>query len=171
MSYENAPTTKLVATHCAVCAHPLVDAVSVERGIGPDCAAKHGYGHEADAAGRTEANALVHAIAVHQDGVEVEEAVTRLQELGFVVLAARIAKRVADVTILPLNGKLAVHTPYKAEATPAFRAVPGRTWDKDAKVNLVPETAEAKKALHKLLSKHFAGRLAYGPKGLFRIAA
>ena len=37
MSYENAPATMLVATHCCVCNRPLVDADSVEMGIGPTC--------------------------------------------------------------------------------------------------------------------------------------
>lgn len=41
--YEDAPGTKLLAVSCAVCAHPLLDAVSVEAGIGPDCRAKYGY--------------------------------------------------------------------------------------------------------------------------------
>lgn len=42
-TYENAPATKLLATHCACCARPLVDAVSVETGVGPDCRKAHGY--------------------------------------------------------------------------------------------------------------------------------
>lgn len=37
MSYESAPATLLVATHCCVCRRPLVDADSVECGIGPTC--------------------------------------------------------------------------------------------------------------------------------------
>jgi uncharacterized protein DUF6011 len=43
MSYENAPGTKLLATLCACCARPLLDAASVEAGMGPHCRAKHGY--------------------------------------------------------------------------------------------------------------------------------
>lgn len=42
-NYETAPSTHLVATHCAVCHRALRDAVSVERGIGPDCAERYGY--------------------------------------------------------------------------------------------------------------------------------
>lgn len=41
-TYANAPITELVAVQCAVCARPLADAVSVQRGVGPDCAAKYG---------------------------------------------------------------------------------------------------------------------------------
>jgi len=96
MSYENAPATVLLATHCACCGRPLVDAVSVEAGMGPHCRAKHGYLDQpvgtdwtaaqaalalADLAGagpwlanpawnldaRVVANALVHRIAATQD--------------------------------------------------------------------------------------------------------
>ena len=47
MSYENAPATQMIASHCCVCNRPLVDSVSVELGIGPDCRKKHGYNVEA----------------------------------------------------------------------------------------------------------------------------
>lgn len=43
-TYENAPATRILATHCACCGRALLDAVSVEAGIGPDCRAKYGYG-------------------------------------------------------------------------------------------------------------------------------
>jgi len=43
MSYENAPATKMVATNCACCGKELVDAVSVETGVGPECRRRHGY--------------------------------------------------------------------------------------------------------------------------------
>lgn len=43
MSYENAPATELVATSCACCARPLLDAESVRLGIGPTCAKRHGF--------------------------------------------------------------------------------------------------------------------------------
>lgn len=43
-NYENAPATILLATTCACCGRPLVDAASVEAGIGPDCRRKYGYG-------------------------------------------------------------------------------------------------------------------------------
>ena len=43
MSYENAPATKMLAAYCACCARPLVDAESVETGMGPVCRKSHGY--------------------------------------------------------------------------------------------------------------------------------
>jgi hypothetical protein len=43
-TYADAPSTILLATHCCMCSRPLVDAESVERGMGPTCAEKHGVG-------------------------------------------------------------------------------------------------------------------------------
>ena len=43
MSYENAPATRMLATHCAACGRPLVDATSVETGMGPVCRERYGY--------------------------------------------------------------------------------------------------------------------------------
>lgn len=34
-SYETAPATRKLATHCVCCGRPLVDARSVSLGIGP----------------------------------------------------------------------------------------------------------------------------------------
>jgi len=38
----------MLATHCAVCSRPLVDAASVEAGMGPDCRDRHGYDDPVD---------------------------------------------------------------------------------------------------------------------------
>lgn len=127
--YESAPATKLVATHCAVCARPLVDAVSVETGIGPDCRKKHGYTAPdlavdvvavvsalaaalpaevylevvAKASISTEAracaNVLVHRIAAEQTGPLVAAYVSALAKLGFTKLSERIAKRIGKVEV------------------------------------------------------------------------
>jgi hypothetical protein len=43
-TYADAPSTILLATHCCMCNRPLVDAESVERGMGPTCAENHGVG-------------------------------------------------------------------------------------------------------------------------------
>jgi len=42
-TYENAPATRLLATRCACCGRKLVDALSVQTGIGPECRTRHGY--------------------------------------------------------------------------------------------------------------------------------
>lgn len=93
-TYENAPATKLLATNCACCGRALVDAVSVETGIGPDCREKYGVSFEIGTPAHDEANALVHEVA--RKGVSKERArqiFDRIAALGFVVLAERIAKR------------------------------------------------------------------------------
>lgn len=41
MSYETAPVTQMVATHCCICGRALCDADSIEIGIGPVCRAKY----------------------------------------------------------------------------------------------------------------------------------
>lgn len=41
--YENAPATRMLAIYCACCRKPLVDAKSVETGMGPVCRGKHGF--------------------------------------------------------------------------------------------------------------------------------
>ena len=42
-AYETAPATLLLATNCACCGRPLVDADSVTAGVGPECRKKHGF--------------------------------------------------------------------------------------------------------------------------------
>lgn len=41
--YENSPACRMLATHCACCGRPLVDADSVEFGIGPVCRERYGF--------------------------------------------------------------------------------------------------------------------------------
>lgn len=45
-TYENAPATRLLATHCCVCGRPLLDSDSVEIGIGPTCRGKFAFDAE-----------------------------------------------------------------------------------------------------------------------------
>lgn len=154
-SYEAAPATLLLATHCACCGRPLVDAVSVETGVGPDCRARHGYLADAAPEARAEANALVHAIAVEQTGPGVLAATARLAALGFVKLAARVADRLGQGAVSvrrhPCGERLIVVAPYDAEAVAAWRGLPGRRWEGGA--NVVPCGSEA--ALRALLAAHY----------------
>ncbi len=159
MTYEAAPATKMIATHCAVCARPLLDSESVERGIGPDCAKKHGFSkaqgepnwlavgvalselpegsveqkliETADA--RKLANLLVHRIACDQAGPAVNAYTNAIHAAGFVKLAERIAKRVAPIAVEVVGSYLMVKAPYSESAVIAFRAIPGKSWDAAAK--------------------------------------
>ncbi len=70
-SYTNAPACKMLATHCCVCNRPLVDALSVELGIGPDCRKK--YMGKLEGPARDRANKLVHALALLISGMLPED--------------------------------------------------------------------------------------------------
>jgi hypothetical protein len=66
-SYVNAPATKMLASHCAVCGRPLCDATSVELGIGPICRGKHGYDQADSDIDPTQALAVITALAATLD--------------------------------------------------------------------------------------------------------
>lgn len=181
MSYENAPQTKFVATHCCACGRPLVEADSVELGIGPICREKFGFDGISDPLARSEANALVYEISARQkeSWAAVAPLIARMRELGYEKLAARCQDRLAptpEIFIDVVEGKLyRVVAPYKEEATPTWRGIPGRFFrklkneeGKEIPYNFVP-LAE-KKALWKLLNPHYAGKIGQGPQGVFEIA-
>ena len=168
MSYEDAPATKMLATYCAVCGRPLVDANSVEAGIGPDCRRKYGYNDPCGDEARMAANKLVHDIAIRQDGLEVLESCVQLRSLGFEKLADRITDRVARIRIELVNGDFIVETPYDAGAVEKMRSVRGRRWDRERKVNIFPSASRPE--VWAILKSFFMGALGIGPRGPFVVA-
>lgn len=168
MSYENAPATKMLATECAICSRPLLDAKSVEIGIGPTCREKYGY-NELDGLSeeaRQEANKLIHQIACDQGGAAVIPSLHRLMELGCKQVVRAIVERIALVKIaIDTDGRYGVKAPYSEEAVGILRGVPGRRWDKERKINTFPE--DSKRALMKALCIAYPHVIAVGPKGLF----
>ena len=177
MSYETAPATILLATHCACCARPLVDAKSVELGMGPVCRSRHGFNLKVADELRVAANKLVYAIALEHSsgkpnaGLILDYALV-LKSMGFEKLSAVLIKRTAAVKIeaepSPFGEMLSVVTPFSPEAVAAFRTIPGRRWDKERKLNLVP--VGCRRELFNLLTKHFPKRSGIGPKGAFVLA-
>lgn len=168
MSYENAPATKMLATHCAICGRPLLDAKSVEIGIGPTCREKYGYSALKDMTEETraEANKLIHTIALDQDGPAVIPSITRLMELGVVEVVKAIIDRVAVVKIAQAqDGTYAVKAPYSEQAIAAMKQIQGRRWDKDTKTNRFP--AASKQALFVMLCEAYPNAMGCGPKGMF----
>jgi hypothetical protein len=165
MSYENLRSTKMLATNCAVCGRPLRDAVSVEMGIGPDCRAKYGYNDCVNDENRMAANRLIFQIADLQTGIDAVECARQLRNLGFAKLSAKIATRLFSVRITREGDKFVVSTPYTEAAVAAFRAVPGRKWNKEASANEVP--VSYKSQLWAALKKAFPGQEALGPDGQF----
>lgn len=190
MSYEQAPGTALLATHCCVCARPLLDARSVELGIGPECRKKHGF-NEADAdadwpavmaeldgilsrdevnpshESRKAANVIVHRIACAQKAAPVPGLINALRALGFRKLATRIAERLCIVKIAITEDYISVVTPYSEHAVECLRRVRGRRWDRESKSNLFP--IGAKPELWRALKLAFPGERGIGPDGIFEI--
>jgi hypothetical protein len=174
--YVNAPATKLLATNCLACGRPLVDAISVSVGLGPEC--REGFDGGISEDKREAANGFVFraAIAAQEGRVyEVMALADKVQEMGLVGLAEKVRQRFtlanakAEITIEEKDGKYIVDTPFRRKDSDAFinawRAVPGRRWVEGK--NVVP--VESKKELWSLLQRFFGGRFAKGPKGAFRI--
>lgn len=164
--YENAPATKMLATRCIICSKPLVDAESVEAGMGPTCRERCGYAGMAPGV-RREANLIVHRIAVDRYSPDVLVRLAELRFSGLKNLAEKIEKAISPVKIEETSGKLFIEAPYIESSLGDWRRIPGRIFDRDTKRNVVP--SERRTAVWVLLKKHYPGVQALGPKGLFVI--
>lgn len=171
MSYEDAPATRMVATRCVACGRPLVDAVSVEAGMGPDCRERHGYYDEAPDEARADANRRVHRLAV--GGLlpaEVAAELICVRALGFARLADRLELRlcrifVEDVDDAVMTVEVPFHPTFSVELR---RAVPWARWDGQRWAT--PSARRSRNAVWRLLRAFFPGSVGRGPKGLFVVA-
>lgn len=179
MSYLDSPATEMLASNCAFCARPLVDAQSVEVGIGPICRKKWMVADAVTDEARAEGNKLIWTIAKLQTGKEVISAVAKLKELGFVEVVKRINKRIKPKRsamvrlsyegerlhlVTPWNPALQWDTWYKA-----MRSVGGMRYEGKGNGNSFPKTKA--RDVYAILCKHFAAWPATGPKGDFTIQA
>lgn len=181
--YVNAPATKMLATHCLLCGRPLLDSVSVQQGLGPECR-KH-MNVIANAEHQELANKLIHlaAIAVQngkiQDVLSIANAVEdscQMPELAKKIRerfsdAVYKAEHFADITIFEDGENLLVKTPYRRGEAEAFRQawrnVPGRRWISDKGMNMIPKSSKLQ--MWTLLRTFFPGKWGIGPKGVFRV--
>lgn len=159
--------------------------------MGPDCRKRHGFakpdgspdwslvqrfiGRHVEALGlpagwdtdvRRLANVLVHRIATEQDGELAMACVDALRALGFATLGARCAERMATIQIREEQMEIVLKAPYSQ----AIFTIPGRRYDRDAKVTRVSVRSSmegAKRAILTALSRDFPGAVVDGPKGLF----
>lgn len=179
--YKNASASKFLATYCAACGGPLIDAISVDTGIGPICRREFGlldasFTDEA----RHQANCIVYKVAVEQSEASFLEGAEKLHGLGFEVLARKILARskkfkaeqcaavVAEepsIFIENHGADMVVRTPRRDEALLAWRTIPGRRWDWNLKANLIP--VASKRALWDLLIHYYPGEVGFGIKGRF----
>lgn len=178
MSYENAVATKLLATHCCCCGRSLVDATSVELGIGPEC--RNGATDGIDEQQRTLCNKLTYqaALAAQQGQVEiVRQCAEAIRNLGLENLADKVESRFVNaeksikIVITEANNLFYVSTPYKrsmgAEFASSWRKIQGRRWMNNK--NVIPITDNNRQLLWQLLKTYFPGHYGKGPKGVFRV--
>jgi len=175
MSYENAPATIMLATHCCCCGRPLVDAISVEMGIGPDC--RQGRTDGISKEQQEICNKLTHAAALAAQEGQVEKVraiAAEIAALGLTELADKVqhrfvnAERLAKINIIQTGDRLTVTTPWKrsSDFVAAWRTIPGRRYGGAGK-NIIPLSSKGE--LWNLLQKFFPGQFGKGPKGLFRV--
>ena len=198
MTHENAKATILAATHCICCGRSLVDAVSVEMGIGPVCRGKY-LPDDADVTHdqRKEANALVFKAACNDTSNADKLLIAdQVEALGFPKFAEIVRKRFLkdSVRLEPKaitfgKGQYAktlpayvVNVPYNSK-TKAFNAAlknaidwrdrtPVWTVKNGKKVWggwAIKGKSAVKAQLLEVLAKYFKGQAAIGPKGTFII--
>jgi len=177
--YASSPAAVMLATHCVVCGRPLIDSISVEMGIGPEC--REGFNADLSPEDQKKANVLVHEASVAAQNGKVEKVLAIAkqieEECHMGELAEKIRERFKvshrdpDILIEKRGQVLMVVTPYrrgKAEDfKQAWRSIPGRRWDKLVNANMIPESQ--KSALWDLLKKFFPGKYGKGPQGWFRV--
>jgi hypothetical protein len=175
MTYENAPQTKMMATHCMLCGRELCDAVSVEVGMGPVCRKRAGYHEVATDDNRQAANKLIHTVACSKDTDQRIAAMTELLDFGFIGVVQAMLAAVAEVKIAMTDathphgaGRLAVKSMYEPEVVKAFQTVPGRRWDRTNKINTFPVSSRHK--LWTVLQTYYHGSIGVSPKGIFKVA-
>lgn len=169
MNYENAPATKLLATYCAACSRPLVDAESVTAGIGPECRKKYDLPNTLDEATREAANKLVYEIALEQSSFDALLGAMELKVMGCHKIADRVIERLASIQIREEAGRVFVDSPYNEVALHAWRAVPGRVIRKgeNGKWETPSFPMTSKRQILEVLNTYYRGALAVGPKGAF----
>jgi len=181
--YTQAPQTIMLATNCVCCGRALVDACSVELGIGPEC--RNGiFPENIDDCDRKIANEHVYSAAIAAQNGHAEKVVEiagLIRELGFVELAEKVERRFkagvaqverkAEIVIIEDGDDLVVTTPYRRGEKDAFieawRKIPGRRYDRATRRNRVPKAQ--KNALWTLLRTFFPNKWGRGPKGAFRV--
>ena len=194
--YENAPATRLLATRCCCCGRPLVDAASVEAGVGPDCRERYGYdvptappdydfllsylyAHQgafdeellAVDDYRTIANVLTRRTAAQGRCKDSLDAARAIAAAGYGTLAARIVERLEPIRIEA--------TTWPSTGQPAFRVVtPYREDFVNALKTINPRRWDretkawlvggtARKALWEALKACYSGWVGVGPQGDF----
>jgi hypothetical protein len=114
-------------THCAICAHPLTDAASIEIGIGPVCRERVNYEGIPEALRRA-ANDLIVAVALNLNDIPaVRAAAVTLTGMGLARLAGCLLDRFATIFVEATPTDLHFRTPWLGEFQHTIRAA-GARW-------------------------------------------
>jgi len=195
--YTAAPATALVAARCAACGRALLDAVSVEVGMGPTCRGRAGLDGEGTGANwetarallsgavtvaefdaRATANRVVHRIAADQNSAAVPALLAALRALGFAGVESAIREHmdlgIPTVTVAAEGDRYAVTFAGLDNATfaavvAALRGVPGRRFDGARRANIVP-TAARRELWGALTTALPSGAQITGPNGTHTVA-
>jgi len=165
----------MLATHCAVWRRPLLDAVSVEKGMGPICRRKYGVSRqELSPEEQDRANKLVYEIAkLVSHGLDITRAqlvgemAQEVKHLGFMELSDIIMRRTVPVRIEQVENLVKVSVPYDPGAVQRFKFIPGHSYDRATKTWSF--SAKQRPAIWTILRRVFANHLGHGPKGFFII--
>ena len=173
-NYTESKQCKMLASFCVVCGRPLVDAISVQIGMGPDCRNEFNAGISPEIQNKCNQLTCLAAIAAQNGDIEsIYKYATEIETLGLTVLADKVRKRFVNakknvkIIIREVGDKLYVKTPFKRTEgfVRAWRGIEGRKYQN--KENIVP--AAARPQLWALLKEFFPKVYGKGPRGLFRI--
>lgn len=131
----------------------------------------YGPGHSP----REAANALVQRFAAlpePKDPALTHAIADTITALGFHRLGSKLKLRCPDVDIeITLDNRVRayrVKAPKHEHFLHWMQRMPGRRWDADKLVNVIP--VDCRRGLYEALRSCFPGKLVRGPKGVFRIA-
>jgi hypothetical protein len=158
----------IIATNCAVCKRTLVDAVSVEMGIGPHCRKKYMPPSDALLEHRDTANKLVYE-ASHSTRERRSAIAKELISLGFKDVGVAIRGKAKIVIKGTGGGWLLVKAPYTPDFAAAMARIrySARSWNQKKKAWAFHKAVKAD--VWGALLACYEGQLALGPKGYFMV--
>lgn len=159
--YASAPATAMLNSRCSLCKRPLLDAESVEAGMGPICRERAGYSEAGEPdwvaarlaatipldegrGARREVNRLVWWIADnpgHRDAVAQVRAVVAL---GYLKLAQHlVARDRVCIEVTKMEDCYRVVAPLLFGFRDSIREIEGRRWNRDENAWEVPRRSRA----------------------------
>lgn len=176
MAYTDAPATKMIYQFCLLCRRPLLDAVSVEIGMGPKCRSKAGIEVGEWTPNRERCNQLVYEATqavLQKEFDKLTPIVEEFRILGFASLAQAVAERYFPISIIEETTDegvvLILKAPFVGSQFGRFLHLgcKGVEWLKRRKRYSIPKAGRG--VLWAALKRFHEGLPAFGPKGVFKI--